>query len=256
MNLGFVGTGVISGAVISALVRQHGEAHSIMVSPRSEHVSRGLETAFTCVRRAASNQEVIDNCDCAFIGVLPSQLASVAEGLSFRSDHTVISFVAGASLDHVQRLCQPAAQVVRVTPLPTIEYGKGPVIIHPSVPAIQKLFEGLGTVVVPENAGQVMTLGYASGMMATFFRMSLEAADWMECQGVPREMGRDYLFSMFEGLSATGLLTAASELGGLPARHMTEGGINEKSMNYLAEQCWFGTYRKAFEEMKEHLEGN
>ena len=254
MQLGFVGTGVISGAVIAALLREHGGTLEITVSPRSESVGLALAAEYPNVRRAASNQEVVDRSSYVFIGVRPQQLDGVLSELVFRPDHTVVSLVAGADVNHVGELCLPASRVVRITPLPTVELGKGPLIIFPPTPEIECLFAELGQVIVPADSSQVMTLGYASGMMATFFQMAGTAVDWMAREGVPTETGRDYLFSMFEGLSLAGLSTPPGELDELPGRYMTKGGINEKAAGYLQSRNWFDQYGEGFDEMKRHLE--
>ena len=255
MQLGFVGTGVISGAVISALLREHGKTLEIIVSPRSESVGWALAAEYPNVRRAASNQEVVDCSSYVFIGVRPQQLDGIVSELVFRPDQTVASFVAGADVEHVGKLCQPASRVVRITPLPTVKLGKGPLIIFPPTPEIESLFAELGQVIVPTDSSQVTTLGYAGGMMATFFLMAGTAIDWMAREGVPTEMGRDYLLSMFEGLSLAGLSTPSGELDELPGRYMTKGGINEKAASYLQSRNWFDRYGEGFDEMKSHLEG-
>ena len=59
MEIGFIGTGTISAAVIEGL-EAAAEAPRIVVSPRSEAVSTALAAKFPKVRRAASNAEVAE----------------------------------------------------------------------------------------------------------------------------------------------------------------------------------------------------
>lgn len=254
-RLGVIGTGTLSAAVIEGLLAVHGDRLEIMVSPRSEAVSRDLAERYPQVTRASSNQAVVDAADIVLLGVRPQHLDEVMARLRLRADQTVLSFVAGAGLARLAPLCAPATRVLRVTPLPPIARRQGPILVFPGDPETETLFAGLGTVIVPENADQIMALGYAGGLMASFFEMALAAIRWLEAEGVPRSMGRDYVMSMFAALGDTGLRTPADSLEGLPGEHATPGGINERCLNQLSEAGWFADYASGLEAMKTHLEG-
>ncbi len=254
MRLGFVGTGTLSSAVIEGLLSLHGDAVQIKVSPRSDSTSRSLADRFSSVERTATNQQVIDDTEIVFIGLRPQNLTEVLSGLRFYADQTVVSFVAGADNDSIAMHVAPASRVIRVTPLPPIATRKGPIVVFPSSPDIETLFEGLGTVIVPENHRQVMTLGYAGGLMASFFEMANAGIGWMEDEGVTVQMARDYLMSMYSALGDIGLNTPAKDLAKLPTEYSTAGGINEACLNHLTAEGWFKSYPTGLSTMKRHLE--
>ena len=254
MRLGFIGTGTLAKAVIEGLVSVHGSSFEIVVSRRSEAVARSLAETYPSVRRAGSNQQVVDETDVIFVGVLPQTLSEALSSLNFRPDQTVVSFVAGATNDIVARLVTPADRVLRVTPLPPIARREGPILVFPAAPDIEGLFADLGTVIVPENQEQVMALGYAGGLMASFFRMANAGIHWLQDEGVPKEMGRDYVMSMYAALGGEGLDAAVERLPGLPKEFSTAGGINEACLNHLEALGWFDTFATGLSEMKLHLE--
>ena len=205
-------------------------------------------------RRARSNQAVVDACDTIVIAVRPQQIDTVLPSLGLRSDQTVLSFVAGVDIARMERLSAPAARVIRVTPLPMIADRQGPLLVYPRADDVIALFDGLGTVIVPETQKQVMALGYAGGLMATFFEMTNAGIDWLEGETLPRETARDYLMSMYAALGATGRTTPVTHLPNLPAEFSTPGGINERCHAHLREVGWFDEFQTGLDAMKRHLE--
>ena len=78
MQIGFIGTGTISGAVIEGL-QSLPDAPEIIVSPRSEGASLALAARFKRVTRAASNAEVA-KADMVFLGMRPMHLDDAIAG--------------------------------------------------------------------------------------------------------------------------------------------------------------------------------
>ena len=143
-RLGFVGTGTIVAAIIDGLEEMRGERCRILVSPRSEGVSRALAARYSNVERAASNAAVVEGSDVVFLGMRPSQLAEVVAGLPFRADQTVVSLLGGVSRAGVAQKVAPATRIVRCIPLPTIRLHKGPIALQPPDPLVEELLGGLG----------------------------------------------------------------------------------------------------------------
>ena len=93
MNVGFIGTGKISSAVVEGLCRSDLEDLSIRLSPRSEQTSRKLAQTYASVERCAGNQQVLDESNLVCLAVRPNDARQVLKELVFREDHTVVSFV-------------------------------------------------------------------------------------------------------------------------------------------------------------------
>ena len=249
MRIGFVGTGVISAAVIEGLCRvPEGEtAPEIIVSPRSEKVGRDLTARHPNVRRAKANQDVVDGSDVICMGVLPSQLPDVLRGLHFRDAQIIVSFVAGADLEDVAAHVDAKPRICRVVPLPMIARREGPVLLYPAIPEIRDLLAPLGTLIEPANAAKMMAFAHGGALMSSFFAMANAGVAGLGAHGVPRDGARDYLMAMYRALAATGQAAAADALDDLPARHETPGGVNEACRAHLSGLGWFDAYRGAID---------
>lgn len=254
MTLGFVGTGVISAAVIEGICKAWANRYAIHVSPRSEATSRALAERHANVQRAATNEEVVEASEVVFLGMRPQQMREVVASLPFRDGQIVVSFIAGASVEALQALIPAKVRLCRVTPLPMIAELKGPVVLQPRIDEIHELLTPLGTLIEVESAEDMATLGIGSGLMSGFFTLALEAVDQLAEEGIPRDVGRKYIFSMFAALSETGLSAPVSDLALLPEQHETEGGINEACRERLAELGWFAQFREGMEAIKARSE--
>jgi len=249
MKIGFVGTGAISAAVIEGLCRvAEGEtAPAIIVSPRSETVSQDLVARHPNVRRAGSNQEVVESSDMVCLGILPRQLDDLLAGLRFRGGQVVISFVFGADIAEIAARIDADVRVCQAVPLPTAARREGPLLLYPAIPEARELLAPLGTLIEPEDPAQMAAYALGGAQMSSFFALALEAIDGVAAHGAPRDGARDYMMAMYRALTGTGLATPTSELGLLPERHETPNGVNEACRLQLERINWFDGYRSGIE---------
>jgi pyrroline-5-carboxylate reductase len=247
LKLGFIGTGTISAAVIHGIGRAWGDGNEIVISPRSTQVSQALAERYSWVRRAESNQAVIDASDIVFLGVMPHQAAEVIGALRLREGQTLASFVAGLEVAALQKLSGPDVLVCRVTPLPPIAHLEGPVMLYPGLADVRQILAPLGVLIEPDSDEAMAALSTASGLMSSFFRMSQEAVGWLEARGLPRVQARDYVMAMFAALSKTALRHDPATLEALPREHETTGGINEACRAHLEEQGWFEAFARSMD---------
>ena len=156
-DIGFLGCGTLTEAVVRGL-RLRSPKPVIRLSPRSEALSHRLAAEIPDVVREPSNQEVVRKSRIVILAVRPQQLEEVLEGLSFRKEQIVVSFLAKIPAARVAELVAPAQQVCRVTPLPSIAAHKGPIILFPSIPEVDALFQGLGDLVVAGSEEEIMEI--------------------------------------------------------------------------------------------------
>lgn len=248
MTLGFIGAGTIAAAFIEGLHRG-GKSPDIVVSPRSEATSRMLEETFIHVRRAASNAHVVEASDIVFLAMRPSQVEEALEGVTFRPEQIVVSFVTGLSLHEIARIA-PVSKVCRVLPLPAVARRKGPIICHPPLAQILALLDGMGDLVLPESEAELLALGSVSGFMSSYFELQKELADWLSAQGVESARSSLYVRSMLASLGDTALTTPLAKVERLPAEHETKGGLNQRVRDFLGGAGWFRRPADAFEEIR------
>ena len=121
MKLGFIGTGAIAEALIIGMIEHGGFDGEVRISRRSERRSQVLSARFSNIDVLDDNQAIVDKSDWVFVAVLPLQAASLIGELKFREQQTLISLVAGISVEQLKELIAPCQRVHRIIPLPPIE---------------------------------------------------------------------------------------------------------------------------------------
>src|SRR5947209_8756253 len=93
MELGFIGTGAITTAIVRGLGAAFAADGRIHLSPRGAANAATLAGTFRHVDVASSNQDVLDRSDVVILAVRPQVATEVIEALRFRPDHHVISVI-------------------------------------------------------------------------------------------------------------------------------------------------------------------
>ena len=246
-ELGFVGAGALTAAMVAGLRRSGVEVPRIHLSPRGEDTSQRLSRDFPNVQRAPDNQAVVDRSSIVFLAVRPPQLDAVLAGLTFRHGQVVVSLVAGRRADSVAEQVQPATSVCRAIPLAGIAHREGPIVLYPHIGPVAALLAPLGDLVVARSEEEVVAYGCASGLISSYFALQNTAISWLEDEGVPREQSSRYIRSMLASLAASSTRTPDAGLADLPGEYETAGGLNERTRRHLAEAGWFDQVRKALD---------
>ena len=250
-TLGFVGTGTLAEAVIRGLQQTEATQHRFLLSPRSEEKSRALAAAYANTSRAESNEAVVAGSDIVLLGVLPKQIGLLGD-LPFREDQIVVSFLAGVSVEVVRASVRPATRVVRMIPLPCIEYGKGPILMTPADPAVEALFGPVGELVIPDRESDLDTISIASGLMSAHFQMQNTVVDWLRARGISDGQSSGFVRSLYIGLGELALRDERRG-GSLPPEHYeTKGGLNETARAYLKSVGWFDEMARVMDVVDTH----
>lgn len=234
MRLGFVGTGVISAAVIRGL-RGAGWNEPIVVSPRNAGLASQLASEWENVVIAASNQAVLDRCDTVVLGVRPQIAEDVLESLAFHHDHVVISLIATFSTQRLERLIGKGPSLCRAIPLPFVEERAGSTPVYPATSAAYDIFARLGGALGLDNENELDVLMAASATMGAFFQQQATIADWLVTQGVSPAAARAYLGQLVRGLSLSAEKRPAQDFAELAVEFSTPGGLNEQLRKILED---------------------
>lgn len=245
MTVGFLGTGTIAAAAVTGLSLRQAPP-KVHLSPRSESVSQVLAAKFQNVTRESSNADVVSKSQVVVLAMRPEQLKSALYGLHFRSDQTVVSFVATVPLTEIASLVSPATAVCRVTPLTFIERGRGPIVMYPALSPVKQLFEGLGDVLVADNESQMGAFGCAASVLSTFYELEHSVAQWLSSTGVKQPEASLYVRSMFASLANVALDSPGQPLMALAEGNETPGGLNERVRCALRE---FGMFEQINHEL-------
>ena len=250
-TLGFVGTGTLAEAVIRGLQQTEARTHRFLLSPRSEEKSRALAAAYDNSTRAESNAAVVAESDIVLLGVLPKQIGLLGD-LPFRADQTVVSFLAGVPLGTLRAAVSPATRIVRMIPLPCIEYAKGPILMTPHDPTVEALFGSVGELVISEREADLDTISIASGLMSAHFQMQNTVVDWLTARGIAGAEASGFVRSLYIGLGELALRDERRG-GSLPPEHYeTKGGLNETARAYLNRVGWFDEMARVLDTVEAH----
>jgi pyrroline-5-carboxylate reductase len=247
MNLGFVGTGTISAAIVRGLRADFGAENSVIVSPRSADIAAELARDFPHVRVAAANQAVLDASDVVILAVRPQIAKQVLGELHFRADHHVISLIATASLETLTELVAPARTIVKAVPLPAVALGRGPTAVFPPDAIAAALFNRIGTAIEVDRPEIFDALTAATATMASYFGFAGAITAWLTDKGVPAAKARDYVATIFDGLAATAIGAAGTDFPTLATEHATLGGLNEQLLNHLTAQGLIGAVKEGLD---------
>lgn len=250
-TLGFVGTGTLADAVIRGLQKTEAKSHRYLLSPRSESRSRALAAEFANAERAESNEAVVAGSDIVLLGVLPKQIGDLG-ALPFRPDQIVVSFLAGVPVEVVRQNIAPATRVVRMIPLPCIEYGKGPILMTPSDPEIETLFGAVGELVIPARESDLDAISMASGLMSAHFQMQNTVIAWLQSREIAPAQASRYVRSLYSGLGELALEMDRKGDSLPPEEYETRGGLNEFVRAFFNKENWFGDLARALDGVEAH----
>ncbi len=254
MRLGFIGTGVITSAMVTGFCKADLTALHILVSPRNAEKAAALATAFPSVEVARDNQDVVDRCDLVVLAVI-SQVARETIGtLQFRADQRVISLMALFSLSEVEDLVAPATRVCRAVPLPPVARGKCPIVQCPPDSEVRDLLSRIGTVIEVPDETQLNDLTAVTSLMAPFYAWLAQTQTWLEARGVDGEISSRYVSSLFHGLSLDVADVGAEGFEASVVNAQTPGGLNEEALGRLRKVGWFDEIDRVLDAILARLE--
>lgn len=164
-TIGLLGTGKIGSAVFTGFCSEGGwQPQHAYVSARTRAKAEALVAAFPGrVTIGASNQEIVDQSDVIFVGLLPDIARQELPKLHFAAGKRVVSMMATIPYDELLALVQlPREQVVRTVPLPATAKRSGPILAYPPNEGIRDLLSQVGVPVMVETESEITTLVRAS----------------------------------------------------------------------------------------------
>jgi pyrroline-5-carboxylate reductase len=244
MQIGFIGVGKITGAIVEGLCTSPAAQVQIALSPRNEANARRLAEKYTQVRRLESNQQVVDEADIVFIAVRPAMAAEVLRTLTFREKQTVVSLVPLLREAELLAATAPAAHVARAAPTPSVMQHTGPILLFHSTNEVTQLFSCLGQPVAVNTEEQLHTLWTLTGLITPFYDLLHELAGWTIAHGIDAPTANAYIAGLFQALCQ-----AAQEPGAgfkaLALHAETPNGMNEQAGKEIREKGAHHAYRIA-----------
>jgi pyrroline-5-carboxylate reductase len=144
MNLGFIGVGKITSAIVEGLCTSGLEDAAVFLSPRNEKNSLYLADKYPKVHRLESNQEVLDRCEVLFVALPPAIAREMLVAIQFDRRHIVISLIPSLNYSDLAAAVGPATTVSRAIPLPTVMQHNCPIPIYRGNDTVTRLFSYTG----------------------------------------------------------------------------------------------------------------
>ena len=244
MKIGVIGCGFISSALIRAIAA---DGHGITVSERNRTHSTNLANHFESVA-IADNQTVLNNSDIIILGLLADVAPDVLAPLGFRSDHRIISLMAGLSPQQVAKMTAPAAEITLAIPFPFVGQKDAPILVYPQSDTVKALLGTRNRLFVLENEVQFNAYMSAQAVLSPLLKMLEQTSNWMVQQGVDASDADGFLLTLIAGsLNArppaekqpfTTMLQELNTKGGLNAQlreYLLDAGLNEMLVEGLEQ---------------------
>ncbi|MEM9755067.1 MAG: NAD(P)-binding domain-containing protein [Pseudomonadota bacterium] len=174
-RVGFIGTGHIAAPMARSAAR---DGHRVTVSERNKATSEAL-SALGLGIAVASNQGVLDAADIVVLSVRPAAWRAALDGLSWRSDHRIVSVMAGVPLSEIAAACAPATELCVTIPLGFLEVGGCPLPVYPDTGAVQAIWGAANPVTPVASEGALISHFAASALIPATLTVLAEGSAWL-----------------------------------------------------------------------------
>ena len=255
MTYGIIGVGAIGAAIVTGLCDGVQDAPQIVLSPRNASRAAELASRFATVRIAQSNQDVIDQSSVVLLCIRPQEARFVLPALKFSAEQSIVSMMAGSSIETLQQLVAPAHSIARAIPLPAVAAREGATPIFPPTEAAAALFDRLGCSIEIPNERAFDATSASTATIAAHFAYLNAICRWLIAQGVDEQVARRQVATSFAGLAA--LLhhreDRAPDFNELARDHATRGGTNEQFLAVLEQARVFAAVDAGLNQVLERL---
>ena len=255
MNVGFIGAGTITEAVVTGLCESGASGLSILLSPRNRERSRALSERYAAVEVAADNQQVVDRSELVFLAVRPQVAADVLAALKFRPQQRVASFIATLDSAEIARRIQPARLIGRVAPVPPAARREGPIAMCPPNDRLAEFLDPIGTVIQVSDEAQLDAFFSVSALMAPYFELLESVSAWLRAQGVDAAQADTYTGSLFRAIAAKSTQPSGEGFAELAEEHATRAGINEQLRRELLAVGFYDRVKSGLDLIQARMQG-
>ena len=239
MNIGFIGTGQITKAVVLGITRSKIKYKKILISRRNNKISKYLKNINKKIKISSDNQFIINNSDWIFLAITPDVGKKILKKLNFKSNKIIISFISTIKLNELKTLTNRKATIVRAIPLPPISIMKGPVPLFPKNSKISKFFNNIGDSININNETSSLKFWATSSLMAPYYELLFEVSKWLQKKGLSKSYSQKYVSSLFSALSEVAVMRSDRDLKLLVKDSQTPKGLNEQTLKFLKKKGFY-----------------
>jgi len=248
-KIGIIGVGRMGKALIKGLTESKTIKETQIYIHDQFQKQKDKVVELYGVQSAASNDELVENCDIIFVCVKPQDLQETLSpvALIFDEHQTVISLAAGISLKTLQKTLPKVKNIVRIMPNTPIRIRKGVIgyclsekieskddsIIDDT---IKDLLSPLGYVAKIEEGDEfeALTVGCASGP-GFVYEIMLYWQDWLEEHGIEKEVSRAITIQTFLGTAMLALEDKDKSIQDLLDEVVSKKGVTAAGLESMRE---------------------
>ena len=255
MNLGFIGTGEITKAVVEGIIKSKIKYKKIYLSKRNKKISSLLKRKSSKIEVLNLNQDIVDKSNWIFLGVTPEVGKKIIKELKFKNSQKVISFISTIKMNELKKYVGKRIDIVRAIPLPPISLGTGPVPIFPKNRSVKKFFDKIGNTIEIKNENLSLNFWTMSSMMAPYYEMLSHLSLWLVKKGINKKKAEKYITSLFLGLSENANQNKYKDLKELVKKSQTPKGLNEQSLIELKKLKFYKNLNISSNNILKRLKG-
>lgn len=261
MNIGFIGTGNMGGAIAGGYGASEASAGNTLIicnrtGAKSEALAAEIEAGGFCeVRTAGSAREAAFAADIVIIGVKPLGMESLLEELApaAAGDRIFVSMAAGVSIASMKEKLGAKAKIVRIMPNTPAMVGCAMTslsacdeVTREELARVKEIFESVGKAeVVPE--GMIDCVIGVSGSSPAYTYMYIEAlADAASARGMEPEKARVFAAQAVLG-AAEMVLRSSESLKQLRDNVCSPGGTTIEAVKSLQQNGFQDVVKEASE---------
>lgn len=245
MKIGFIGAGHLAGYMIEGF-KAGGFPAEIMVCAPNPNRVENFRDKYKC-RATTHNQDVVDFARMIILCVRPDDAGPALKDLHFSPSHTLVSTVAGLTLDHLGQMAGTAT-AVRVLPISCAAVGKSPVLIYPDHQETRQMLSCLGAIhVMPDESVFAPGTALVGALYAWLFPFMDALAAWTKEQGVDPDTARSLVVETLQGACAMARHQEDVPLPDIWKTLATPGGISELGARVLEDEDAFAAWLKALD---------
>ena len=253
MKLGFIGTGKITSSVVIGICRSKISFKKIILSPRNKKKAQQLKKKFKKVVIAKNNQDVIDNSDWVFLGVLPEVGEKMLPKLQFKKKQVIISFISTITYSQLKKIIKKKLKIVRAIPMPPIRLGAGPIAIFPPDKQVKGFFNKIGKTIEIKNERLSNNFWAISGTMASFYELLKILSDWLVKKKLKKIQAQQYITSLYSALAELASANSDKPLDNFVAESQTPGGLNWQGVNELRKSGYYKSMERSVNNILKRL---
>ncbi|MBC8727756.1 pyrroline-5-carboxylate reductase family protein [Paraburkholderia sp. UCT2] len=251
-KLGVMGVGDLADKIVRGLLRQNElAAENVLLSPRSSRKAEALAKDLGCTV-LSSNQEVVDGADVLLISVRPDQLGDLSSQIRLSGRRTIISVVAGISVNDLRQLFGHH-DFVRSMLSYASEIGQSTVTVFPRHALAEELLSKLGNLVACDVEGEFELATIGACMNGCLYFLADELQRWLIKAGLPPETARALVLNSMTDCAAYSRFRSPTSIADIGRSIATPGTFTALGVKALRENGGLAGWPSACEEVFREL---